>query len=202
MSVKIGKGVPPSAKFDKIIEDLFQNEKTIDENKKIIITLSLAEITSEQKQSLIYPLGFNPLHIYIIYQTDTLNANKEIINTVIRLVSFANKNDKFIYGFYFDIFAQNRFSIKLLKESCKAIPISPNARFLVINYIEVYNDVVGTVVILALFNGIDGPFAGLQYSHKDHFFIERLFQRGISQTNLPKIDLTGLSQNLSHFKCH
>jgi hypothetical protein len=203
MSVKIGRGTPPPAKFEKIIKDLFQNQKFNNlDSTKSIVTFSAANINPTQKLSLIYPIGFNPIDVFLINQLDTYDNDDNLISTSINLTSFAKKNDKFIYGFYYEVFAQDRFPIKELVKSHKPINFSPNATFLSLNYTEVYHDVNDTTLILGLSTADpNASYASLQFRRRDEYFYERFLTEGIETPNLPKSELIGLSHNLSHLKC-
>lgn len=201
MSIKIGKGVPPAAKLEDIVKDLFQNEKTTNlDLTKTLYTFSAVNLTPAQKLSIVYPLGFNSLDYYIITQTDTYGVDKNLISTRLTLVSFAKKDNKFIYGFYYNVIGQDYIPIKHLTESRKPIDLSPAATLVTVNYMEVYNDVNGITTILGL-SGVTNIYASLQFSNKGKYYYESLSAAGIDAPNLPETELTCLSRNLEHNKC-
>ena len=198
---KVGKGVPPPAKITDIIHDLFENGKfQSPDNTDFLFTFALAELTDQQKQVLIltYPQGLTPLDVYIVYQVDQFDEEENLISTSSHLVSFVKKGDGFIYGYYYDLTDQERLSIKKLTKSSEPILLSPNVKFTFTNYTEVYNNVLGTTVILGL-STTKPPYASLQYAAKSKYFYEYLFENGIDQPNLPATVLTGLSKTLSEF---
>lgn len=200
MSVKIGKGVPPPAKLGNIIKDVFSNEKSINaDHTKTITTFSLGYLSVEQKATLVYTDGFIPMDIYLINQIDVLDADDIVLSTQIDLITFANKGNKFIYGFYYQVSNQDRFPLKELTKSKVSIDFSINAIFTSSNYFEVYNDVKGTTIILAL-SADNSPLASLQYSHKNFYYLEGLDVTGILNTDIPATELTGLSKNLKKIK--
>jgi hypothetical protein len=71
-------------------------------------------------------------------------------------------------------------------------------KFIFDNYVEVYNNVLGTTVILGLDN--KKPYASLQYrDNKSKYYFENLEISGIAEPNYPKTCLIGLSKNLLMF---
>ena len=196
---KVGKGVPPPAKITDIIDDLFENEKMKNpDNTRVFFTFSRAQLTDQQKQALTYPHGLTPLDLYIVYQTDQFDEQENLISTNSTLVSFAEKGDGFTYAYYFSLSNQERLSIKQLSKSPESIQLSPNVKLTYDNYLEVYNNVLGTTIILGL-STTQPPLASLQYATKSKYFYEDLSENGINQPNLPETVLTGLSKNLSEF---
>lgn len=145
------------------------------------------------------------MDFYIIYQVDTKDSYK------LSLISFCEK-DTYIYGIYFDVVAQARFSRRLLKSSSCPIELSDIARFITAQYLELYNDVLGTPIILGLLaeiNNIDqsdgatptGSIfdrfgASLQYSHCHKYYYTFMNGNGITNPHIPTTRLLGLSRNL------
>lgn len=197
MSSKIGSGVPPPAKLENIIEDLFQNEKwTTTSGNKIRLSFSKVQLTADQIESLIYRPGFTSIDLYLYYQTDEFDVNDDLISTIQQLISFTKRENKFIYGHYFNITNQERFPIERLLKSKNSIDLSPNSTFISDNYIEVYNDIDGITVILGL-DTFEGQIAAsLQYSRKSKYFYENLTIDGIQDPLLPITKVIGLSKNL------
>jgi len=189
-----GKGVPPPVSLHNIINDLFQNEKYRSRGFKYKITFSQAFLTKQQKSQLIYPHGFTPLNLFIIYQIDKYNEF-ELVSTEILLISFIRKHDTYIFGVYFDVINQYRFDTDELKKSSNPISLDSTARFLSAQYLELYNNVLGTTVILGL-STKDPLSASLQYSHNCKYFYEKLSTNGIVDPDLSTTLLTGLSKNL------
>jgi hypothetical protein len=188
-------GVPPAATLPNILCDLFQNEKYHDDGFQYKVLFSRVALTDAQKSQLIYPEGFHPLDFYIVYQTDKYNE-LGFVDYNIQLVSFVRKEtDNHIYGIYFDVIAQPRFEPEMLVCSKHAVHLSEIARLITSQYIEAYNDVLGTSVILG-FNSAEPYSASLQYSHQCRYFFEELNANGIINPNLSKTKLTGLSRNL------
>ena len=196
----IGKGVPPPAKLENVIKDLLQNQKTTNiDNSKTFTTFSHVNLTDAQKALLIYPSGFTPLDLYVLIQVDQFNVGEELVGTIHQLISFSQKDEKFFYGHYFDMGSQGRFLIKVLSESRKPIDLAATATFTPLNYRELYNDVNGTTVIISLFIDDLSPsnsFAGMQYTHRDSYYYERLRANGVVDPILPKISQTDLSENM------
>lgn len=187
---------PPPAKIADIIHDLFQNEKIKKpDGSRVYFTVSRVKLWDKQKNSLNYPLGVEPLGLYVLMQTDTYDAEKKLLSTLINLVSFAKKDDGYIYGYYFVVENQDRFKSSVLMESCKPVKLSHEANIINDNYVEVYNDVLGTTVILGLQSG-DKPYASLQYSNKSRYFYEALEENGIKDPNYPETFLLEVSKNL------
>lgn len=181
-------GIPKPASLTSIIQNLFQNEE-ICEPTKIDITFSGVNLTEEQKSRLIYPINLQEyinLNLYIIYQTD------EETRYTLQLVSFLKK-DGYIYGYYFDIFAQPRYDICDLIYSKEPVTISDIAQFIYSQYNEVYNDVNGLTTILGL--STQPIYASLQYSIGCYYYYETLYNTGINM-NIPVTKLIGLSRNL------
>jgi len=190
-------GLPHPASFSRIIEDLFQNESfRTSHDIQYKQTFSRVYLTPDQKEKLVYPPGFTPINFYLIYQTDKFDKGA-LISYEIELVSFVKKNDGYTYGYYFDVFAQQRFDTHELKTSRKPVSLSSVARFVISQYLEIYNDVNGTTIILSLstLNPAD-PWASLQYSHKCKYFYQSIYFDGIRNHNVPETKLLGLSVNL------
>lgn len=192
---QIGNGVPPPATIANIINDLFENEKYINLDGTITyITFSQAHLTRKQRASLIYPKEVSSINLYVIYQIEKVTANKNIISTDMYLVSFAKKNG-FIYGYYYNTINQKRIRIDKLTQSTKPIKLSDRSEFIYDNYIEIYNDVLGTTVILGLRDN-DISSASLQYANKSRYYYEKLLNNGLEKTDIPTTVLIGLSENL------
>ena len=196
---KIGKGVPPPATLNNIIKDLFENEYIKNQsNTSFDVLFSRAHLTDQQKQCLVYPNGLTPLGLYIVYQTTKNDAESDSILLSTQLVSFAEKDDCFIYGVYFNLICQEKICSSKLVCSEKPIKLSCDVQFVFDNYLEVYHNVLGTTVILGLASGINNLSASLQYSHNSKYFYEELGINGIKDPNYPKTCLIGLSKNLSN----
>jgi hypothetical protein len=201
--LKFGKGVPPPAKLEDIIDDLCENEKIkYSDNTTDIITFSRAGLTAQQKSSLTpsYPQGSTSLDVDLIYQINSYDADKNLTKTQLFVLSCVKKNDGFIYGVYFDVFNQQSFEIDQLIKSPQPIQLSSTAQLITSNYLEVYNNVLGTTFILGLSTKNEQTYASLQYADKSHYFYENLSPNGIENPNLPKTSLTGLSKNLLSVK--
>lgn len=181
--------VPP-ASLKSIVGSLFQNEKF----GSTIITFSRVALTDSQKSQLFYPEGFVPLEFYIIYQTELRKPQPESPYQI-SLVSFCRKGDH-IYGVYFDVVAQARLDRCVLKRSPHPVTLSEVARFITSQYLEVYNNVLGTTVILGLSTDPNQIGASLQFSHGHRYYYQFTTATGIADPNIPKTRLTGLSRNL------
>lgn len=192
--MSLGKGVPPPASLSNIVHDLFQNEKYRDSGFKYKVTFSRVILTKEQKALLIYTPGFSPIDFNIIYQTDKYNE-MGFVSTKLQLVSFVRKDRYYIHGVYFDVFNQSRLDADVLKDSKNPVELSSTARFVTSQYLELYNDVLGTTVILGL-STKDNPTASLQYSSQCRYFFENLSVDGLVDPDLSTTILTGLSRNL------
>jgi len=188
-------GLPAPVPLSDIINDLFQNERIrIDDNIVDEIIFSRAKLTPAQEKQLQYPEGFNPLNFYLIYQTSRYQ-DKHLISSRIQLVSFIEKQGHYIYGYYFNVLHQDPYSCYDLIRSRNPVEVSSQATITATQYLEVYNDVNGTTVILAL-STFDKPYASLQYSHGCLYYFEQLASEGIVDIKIPKTKLTGVSKNL------
>ncbi len=184
-------GVPPRANLSEILPGLFQN-KVVEvpvgtELGTRISTFSRFKPTADQISQLVYPDGFTPIGFYIVYQV-TIGDEYTI-----RIVSFAEQQ-KYLYGFYFDVVAQAKLDDELLRTSKKAVSLSPVARFITSQYMELYVRVGRTATILGLHTN-DPSIASVQYSQSRRYFYANLETDGL-QPGLSKIRLTGLSRNL------
>ncbi len=190
-------GVPSPATLPNILCDLFQNEKYHHDGFRYKVLFSQVTLTDSQKSQLIYSEGFTPLNFYIVYQTDKYNE-LGFVDFHIQLVSFVRKQtDNHIYGIYFDVIAQPRFEPEVLVCSKHPVHLSEVTRLISGQYLEVYNNVLGTSVILG-FHYAEPYSASLQYSHNCRYFFEELNSQGIINPELSKTKLTGLSRNLKH----
>jgi hypothetical protein len=195
--MSLAKGVPPPASLPNIINDLFQNEKYRDGGFKYNLFFSRANLTKQQQQQLIYSPEFSPMNFNIIFQTDKYNE-LGLVSSKLELLSFVRKDSHYIHGVYFDIINQPRLDSDILVNSKNPIKLSSTARFVTSNYVELYNNVLGTTVILGLSTSIgeDKPYASLQYSHQCRYFYETLSVNGLVDADIPTTILTGLSENL------
>lgn len=197
---KIGKGVVPPAKFNQIIDHIYQNQSTSDEFKiKTHTIYSLAKLTTSQKQSMIYPGSMVPLDKYLILQIDTYDQNKVLTNTILNLISFAKGLDnKFIYTVHFGLLAQNRFEVKDLIKSSKPIGLASTAVLINLSQSDVYYDICGTPIKVSVSTDQNGPYAVVEYGSKNEYHEQNFNINGIFDAYLPEIDLDGLSRNLKH----
>lgn len=196
----MSRGVPAPASFSNIIGDLFQNERICDKGSKYIITFSHIVLTDDQKSQLIYGPDFIPLNIFIIYQTDIYDEI-ELVSTTIELISFVKKG-RYIYGAYFSVLAQPRYEVCELRKSRGPVTLSPIARLITSQYLEIYNNILGTTVILGLnSSNPTNQLASLQYGHNCRYFYENLSVNGITNPDLGATTLTGLSTNLHDLDC-
>lgn len=202
------KGVPPPANINEIIYGLFQNEKIKNTNEtKTLVLFSAACLTDKQKKSLTYPENMTPIDLYLVYQTDKYDNNDNLKSTTIQLVSFVKKNTDLIYGVYFNLDDQPRYDPCDLTKSSKPINLSNNAIAINSDYLEAYNDINGTIVILSLSTQPGHITSSLQYSNKSKYYYEELSRNGIVLPLFPETKLTGLSKNLSKYNkgnkhCH
>jgi hypothetical protein len=194
MSRGISKSSPPSTHITNILQDLFQNEISHNDDETRHVVFSRAQLSDHQKQNLITPDGYESLNIFIVYQTDVF-INDKLSRTFIQLVSFLKK-DKYIYGYYYNISDQSRYDDCVLINSKRPIKIDDTAKIIYSEYIEMYNDIKGTSVILGFSS--NPPYASLQYSHKCKYYYETLDASGSSI--VPESKLTGLSRNIC--SCH
>jgi hypothetical protein len=189
--------LPLPAKFNAIVEDLFQNEVIKTTEGKEFYTFSDLALSEDQQKSLVYPNGFFPINLYILGQVDAYLGKN--FTTSISITSFIKNGDGYIYGYYFDITNQPRFEIEVLKKSKEPVTLDPAAQFNPSNYLEVYNNVVGRTTILSL-DGVNvPPYATIQYRHKDYYYYELLTPTGINYPQFPPTKLLGLSKNLEKY---
>jgi len=195
---KIGKGVTQPAKFEDIIEDLFQNEKIrLPDDSHIILVFSVAHLSTEQQQALTYPGTFTPLDAYVIYVTNKYDADGTLILSATSLISFVSKDDGFIYGYYFDVTGVT-FDLEELKDSKRPICLPSEAVVTSSNYYELFTKVKETTVILGLSTEPIG--ASLQYSHDHRYYYASQDAEGIINPLIPETKLTGLSENMKRLK--
>jgi hypothetical protein len=191
------KSTPAAAKIEDIIYDLFQNEVVKNQDgSRLYLTISRVKLSAKQRGTLAYPSGTVPQGLYVVLQYSRYNAERELVSTSIDLVSFTKRADGYIYGYYFKVEDQGVLNINELVESCKPIKLSNEAKIVNDNYVEVYNNVLGTTVILGLSTG-EKISASLQYSKKSNYYYEVLEETGIKEPNYPQTALIGLSKNLS-----
>lgn len=177
------KGNPAS--LGAVIHDLFQNEKGKKGEIVERIYFSQASLSPNQKEKLVYPEGSIPLDIYVLQQND---------DSLI-LISFIEKGDGFIYGVYFSITDQPLYDTKLLTEAKKPTPLCETATFTPHDYMEVYQDVVGTTILLGLKTSADQPYSTIQYKHHHHYYYTSMNPTEIEEpTQCYKV--IGLSKNL------
>lgn len=186
-------GLPPAPLHD-VVRNLFQNEKVKSNQFKIITTFSQAVLTVDQKAQLIYPEGFTPLDKFIVYQINTETAS------VITLASFIQKGDH-IYGYYFEVIGQPSYDIHELTHSRKPVTLSPNARFIDQQYLEVYNNLCINNETITILLGLDtlNIAASIQYQQHCRYYDQFLQITGLDPNVPPVQKLTGLSKNLRHF---
>jgi hypothetical protein len=195
---EIGKGLTQPAKFEDIIEGLFQNEKIkFDDNTKQIFVFSEAKLTPFQKNSLDYLTEVNPLDAYIIYVINNYDEEDVLIDSTAQLVSFVHKCDKFIYGYYFDV-DEAFFDAKFLEYSKCPIDIPLPAVITFADYFELYTDVKKTTVGFGY--STESCESNLQYSEGSKYFYTNLGIDGITDLTIPKTELEGLSNNLKKMK--
>jgi len=185
--------LPPRANLSAIIKDLFQNEKVKTESAKYYETFADVYLTDDQQKQLVYPQGFFPMNIFVLEQNDAYVGQN--FSTYLSIASFVKNGDGYIYGYYFQVINQERFEIEDLVNSKQPIVLSPSAGFVSINYLEVYNNVLGTTMILSL-GTPDIPYATLQYRQCNNYYYETLYNQGISDPTFPPIQLLGLSKSL------
>lgn len=191
-------GVPPPAALINIINDLFQNEKIkTQHDTRFIILFSRVHLSEDQKQGLVYPSGMTPIGFYVMYQTEKIDAEGNSVLLGSQLVSFVEKTDGFIYGYYFNLIGQKKLSYKTMVESCKPIEITSDVQIIPSDYLEIYHNVLGTTIILGLSSEPNkSPSASLQYAHKSKYYYEAMGTDGIQDPNYPTTHLIGLSKNL------
>jgi len=195
----MSNGLTQKVCIKSIIQNLFQNEKYyLRDCSKVILTFALANI----QQTLVFPPNFTPLNINVYYQTQTFQ-DKSLMNTTSQIVSFATKEDGYIYAFYYIITNQPFFSIcEMIKN--KIIKISPEAVITYSNYMEFFTAIDKTPTIIGLTlteNSINS--VSVQYASQCKYFYTQLNQTGIIEPVFPLTNLLGLSNSLKKFvsKC-
>ena len=186
--------VAPPAKLKNVIHDIFQNKK----QKGGTLTYSKAKLTTDQKNSLIYPEGFVSNGVYLILQIDDESGQ---LNSIV-IISFALK-DEFIYGFQYTVLNQKKYKIKKLKKSRKGIKISSQATFNFINnninvYCSIFNN--KTVILSLLLHDVNNSYSALGYSNNGKYFVSLLGANGIEGADELPIYLLGLSKNLRKYR--
>lgn len=188
-------GVPAPASIQAILRDLFANEHYKHKCVEEIATFSLLRLSKCQKEKLTYPCGFKPLNLFLLTQTDRYESECKR-ETKLAVISFAKKEcSKFIYGFYFNLADQERFHVRRLWDDCHRVELCDKATFTFDKYVEVYNCVKGTTVILG--NSTEPVYSTLQYADEEHYFYEELTAEGIKEPRLKKTELCGLSKNIA-----
>jgi hypothetical protein len=195
----IGQGVVPPAKFKDIVKDIFQNEKIKNaDGTKVIYTSSAVTLTNVQVATLTYPVGFVPFNTYLVYTVDTYDANDVKTASIISLVSFITKNDGFIYGYYFDV-TDITLDSEVLKKAHGPLTLDVSAVFTATSYLELYNKINCTTVILGL-STVNPVNASIQFATKCKYYYTEMIDTGIVDPLLVKAKLTGLSKNLKKLK--
>jgi hypothetical protein len=190
--------LPPHAKLNSIINDLFQNEIIKSDGMKEYYTFSDLYLTEDQQKTLVYPSGFVPMNLFILQQVDSHIGNNYTVRQ--SFVSFVKNGDGYIYGYYFDIHNNPAFDIDVLSKSKHSVKLSTDATFESIDLLEVYNNVFGKTIILSLGNKV--PYATIQYSHCNRYYYEVLTSTGIQDPQAPVTKLLELSRNLSKYLEH
>jgi len=186
-------GSPCPLSLERIFTDLFQNQKLrFSSEKEQFITFSKVVLTKDQTSRLTYPEGYEPLNIYLLQQVDDFVNGTS--TTQLKLTSFVKKGDQYIYGFYFTILNQPSFSIPILTNSKQEIMLAEYVQFVWENYLEVYNDVIGTGVILGF--STNPYYASLQFSHCNKYYYQSTNLNGVLDPNIPKTHMLGLSKNI------
>lgn len=190
--------LPKRAKFNRIIQDLFQNEVLESEQFKEYYTFSNLSLTAEQQQLLTYPEGLEPMNIFVLQQVDSYVGQNYSFSQF--MASFVKKNDGFTYGYYFSLIDQPRFDRKVLAKSPEPIQLDPGVKFQADNLLEAYNNVNGLTEILSY----GTTYATLQYSKDGFYYYEVLTLNGIQGPLQPPTKLIGLSKNLEKYvtDCH
>ena len=190
--------IKPAA-LQAIIDNLFQNQKYhTRDNVQYKQTFSRLSLTDSQKEKIVYPSGYTPLDFFVIYQTDKY-ADRTFVSSELSMVSFMKRaNDGYIYGHYFAVSNQGRYRTEVLKHSTGPVTLSENASLVPSQYIEVYNDINGSTVILSLSTVSDNQYATLQYSNKGRYVYQQLRTGGLEIFNGDDALLTGLSKNLKN----
>lgn len=186
------------ASFRDVVDDLFQNQKFhTNENVQYKQTFSQVSLTDIQKTQIVYPSGFIPLNIFIIYQTDKY-ADHSFVSSELSMVSFIRKNsdDGYTYGYYFDISGQDRYRSDVLRDSPRPVTLSDNAQLVPSEYLEVYNNINDRVVILSLSTNSANLYATLQYSNGGRYIYQQLKTNGLNIFDGDDAIITGLSRNL------
>jgi len=184
------------ASFRDIVKDLFQNQKFhTNDNVQYKQAFSQVSLTDAQKAQIVYPEGYTPINFFIIYQTDKY-ADHTFVSTELDMVSFVRKSDGYIYGYYFDIFDQDRYRTAVLIDSVRPVALSDNARIVPSQYLEVYNDINDSTIILSLSTDSSNTYATLQYSHEGRYIYQQLRPNGLNIFNGDDALITGLSKNL------
>ena len=200
------------------------------DNVKYVQTFSKVSLTDEQKAQLVYPEGIFPLNFFDFYQTDKyVDCNftetiLQIVSFAKKTISITDikdikdnedikdiedikcikkkkeLTDGYIYGYYFNVFVQERFDTCYLKESCIPITLQTNIILSDNQYVEVYNDIRGLTLILSLSYNFENVYSTIQYSQHHTYIFQLLKYNGLQTINGPDAILTGLSENLK--KCH
>ncbi len=197
---ELGKGLTHPAKFEDIIEGIFQNEKIkYEDDSRVKLIFAEASLTAPQKAALVYPSGFSPLGAYVIYITNESGPldDETPISSEATLVSFARKTDDFIYGFYFDVTGAV-FDAETLDKSKDPIVIPLTAVMAPSTYRELYTEVNDTTVALGF--STSPSEANLQYSHGSKYFYTNVGVNGITDLLIPKTELDGLSHTMKDLK--
>ena len=189
-----GKGIPSSVPICEVISKLFQNEK-IRADVDYDVIFSAVKLSDAQKAQLVYPAGLVSLDLFVLYQTDKLLKGK-VVFSYLQLVSFVKGKGGYIYGYYFDVKNQPPFTRCELANSDRRIKLVEGVELVSSKYVEVYNYVDETVVILSLDSGAI-PYASLQYAKVCRYHYVELSEQGIVDIAIPETELIGLSDNLS-----
>lgn len=166
------------ANINELIPSLFSN------NTKFIS--SRVELSDVQKSSIVYPEGMNPLNFFVVYQGS--NSTE--------LAAFARVRD-YVYGIYYTV-ENVRFDDNELICSKYPVILPNNAKLVKQNYLEVYLDVEGLIML----NGFDSTKlqSWVQYTNDGFFHGAIIDTNGIINEG-KAFRVTGLSENLKICKC-
>lgn len=151
----------------EFMKNSLENVNSTSSKRFIYSWLSLTDLQKQNINELNknYSSFYNSNDVYVMIQQDNYDENNNLTETFQFLISFVEvENNNYIYGLYYIINNQNRFSSSELAKSNNRISLSNSATFTSIERVEVYYKIFDLIVaqVLSLINDVE-PVSELHY---------------------------------------
>lgn len=151
----------------EFMKNSLENVNSTSSKRFIYSWLSLTDLQKQNINELNknYSSFYNSNDVYVMIQQDNYDENNNLTETFQFLISFVEVEDNnYIYGLYYIINNQNRFSSSELAKSNNRISLSNSATFTSIERVEVYYKIFDLIVaqVLSLINDVE-PVSELHY---------------------------------------